>query len=243
MSGRTRSVGGTRVAAVLAVAAACSSAPSGPGGVAGLELLIPFPAVVDQNDTITLRGLGLKSDGDTVAAVIVWWTPDDTVIALNSMTGQLSGLATSGTGRVQGQSGPYVSDLIPFTVRPSADTIAFPGSDTLRVLLTDTASAPLVAQVLSFNPPGGAAGRLLIYTVVLPVFTDPTARTVQLPGGVLADTITTQLDGGSLLAITLRRVPGVPSPDSAMVEVASFRPSGTPVPGTGHRFTVRFDNP
>jgi len=203
-----------RCGLVLAAAtAACSNAPTTPGGVAGLEVHIPFPAVVDFGDTITLRAKAID------------------------------GIADSGTASVQAQSGPYITDLIPFTVRPSADTLAIVPPDTFRVALADSESAPLVATVLSNNPPGGLSGRNLIYTVVFPVFSDPSARTVQLPGGVLADTIATGFDGGPVSPVTLRRVPGVATPDNALVEISTFRPSGKAVPGSGQRFTVRFDNP
>jgi hypothetical protein len=41
-------------------------------------------------------------------------------------------------------------------------------------------------------------------------------------------------------AVTVSRVAGQPSPDSAIVSVAAATATGATVPGTGQRFIIRF---
>jgi hypothetical protein len=53
---------------------------------------------------------------------------------------------------------------------------------------------------------------------------------------VLVDTIST--DGSQ--GLPLNRVPGIASPDTAFVQVRSYRASGADVPGSGQRFLVIF---
>jgi hypothetical protein len=62
---------------------------------------------------------------------------------------------------------------------------------------------------------------------------------VELPGGVLIDTVSTG-PSGLEQGVTLNRVAGVPAPDTAIVQVRSYRASGADVPGSGQRFIILF---
>jgi hypothetical protein len=76
----------------------------------------------------------------------------------------------------------------------------------------------------------------VVYTVTSPPDVGP--HTVELPGGVLIDTISTGADGNAG-AVTLNRT-GIASPDTAIVQVRSYHASGADVPGSGQRFIVLF---
>jgi hypothetical protein len=104
-----------------------------------------------------------------------------------------------------------------------------------------TQSAALVAQVLTLAPPGGVAGTQILYSITSPTFADPATRTVEFPGGTLVLVAPTGADGGPTSPVLVQRVLGQTSPDSAVVSVQAFRPSGEPVPGSGQTLVVRFD--
>jgi len=57
---------------------------------------------------------------------------------------------------------------------------------------------------------------------------------------VLSLAATTGTDGSPATAVTLNRVTGQSSPDSAIVTVAAATATGAIVPGSGQRFIVRF---
>jgi ABC-type molybdate transport system ATPase subunit len=76
-----------------------------------------------------------------------------------------------------------------------------------------------------------------VYQITSPPDIGP--HSVELPGGVLIDTLLTGTDGTVQTAI-LNRVAGVTSPDSAIVEVRAHRLHGALVHGSGQRFIVRF---
>jgi hypothetical protein len=100
-----------------------------------------------------------------------------------------------------------------------------------------TASTPLVVQLQSFAAATPLPSRPVVYTVTSPP--DLGTRSVELPGGVLIDTVSTGSTGLNE-TVTLSRVAGIPSPDTAIVQVRSYRSSGADVPGSGQRFIVLF---
>jgi hypothetical protein len=63
---------------------------------------------------------------------------------------------------------------------------------------------------------------------------------VQLSNVALVDTVTTDVNGTPSTPVTVGRVAGTTSPDSAVVEVRAVRRRGAQVPGSGQRFVVRF---
>ncbi len=208
------------------------------GGIAGLELRIPRPAVVEVDQTITLHAKALDARGDSIPAHILWLTPDASVTL--TPDGQLTGKTGGASARVQAQAGSVVSDFVQFTVNYKADTLQLVGDSVLTVLTGTDVSAPLLASVRTINPPQGLSDRPLVYTITAPTFTSPAARTVELSGGVLALTAITGADGTPASSVTVNRVIGRPAPDSAIVVVSAATATGAAVPGSGQRFIIRF---
>ncbi|HXE56424.1 MAG TPA: hypothetical protein VNK43_00340 [Gemmatimonadales bacterium] len=237
------------LALALVGAVGCSGLDGGDDQLVALELVLPVVRDVEVGDTLQLTARGLNRDGEPLPVDIAWFTPDNTVWI--DATGRLTGLVPGQAGRVQARSGNLRSELVPFRVLPGADTLVMVGPEISQVPVDVAASEPLVARLDTHSPVPPAtgtqplAGRGIIYRIVEPVFPDPSARTVELlPAAALADTVITDASGGPPApGITVGRIPGVPSPDSAVVEVVAERLSGRLVPGSGRRFVVRFDNP
>lgn len=225
------------VAAVLAAVPGCSNLTE-EGGVAGLEIRVPRPPAVEVGQTIQLSARALDRQGDSVGAAITWLTPDTTVTL--TLTGLLTGRTGGTTARVQAQVNSIVSDFVTFTVKPRPDTLKIVGDSIFVVASGVTTSAPLVASLQSFAPAIALPNDVITYTVVSPVFADPTQRTVQLPGGLLTLGAVTGLDGSPASPVTVSRVTGTTSPDSAIVTVSAQTATGAAVPGSGQRFIVRF---
>jgi hypothetical protein len=223
--------------AALAAVTGCSNLTEA-GGIVGLEIRVPRTPVVEVGQTIQLHARALDQQGDSVAATIAWLTPDTTVTL--TPAGLLTGRTGGTTARVQAQVGTLVSNFVIFTVNPRPDTLALAGDSVLTVAPGVTSSAPLLASLRSFAPPEPLAGDVITYTIVAPVFADPAQRTVELPGGVLSLAATTGIDGAPATAVTLNRVTGQSSPDSAIVTVAAATATGATVPGSGQRFIVHF---
>jgi hypothetical protein len=216
---------------------ACSNLPSGEGGVVALELRLPSPPVVEQNDTLRLRARALNADGDSVAADVFWRTLDDTVLTVVDSIGLVTTSRTSGTARVQARVGSLRSDLVSLSLRPRSDTLLLSVADTITIPAADSLSSALGARVESLDPVGGVAGTSILYEVVDTV----AARgTVRFGNGLLAFRATTGSDGGPTTAVTLRKVAAQAPPPVVEVRVSASRPSGTPVPGSGQVFTLLF---
>jgi len=212
----------------------CSDLTEGAGGVIGLEIRTPEVLIIEVGETLPLSARALDKNGDSVAAEITWRAPDAT-LTVDPLTGVITGISP-GAGRVQAFAGQLASGLVQFTVIPSADTLILTDS-VFTVAPGVPASPPLVAQVQSFNPAGPLADRPVVYAITSPPDIGP--RTVELPGGVLIDTLTTGTDG-AVSSVTLNRVAGIAQPDTAIVEVRAFRTHGAAVPGSGQRFIVVF---
>ncbi|MGH7509243.1 MAG: Ig-like domain-containing protein [Gemmatimonadales bacterium] len=214
---------------------ACSDLTEGAGGVVELEIRTPAFTTIEVGEALQLSARALDRDGNSVDVPISWQTPDATV-TVDPATGVITGVAP-GTGRVQALAGSLASPLVSFTVIARADTLILIGDSILTVAPEATVSAPLVTQLQSFSPAGPLPSRPVVYAVTSPPDVGP--HSVELPGGVLADTVDTDLDG-TVQGVTLSRVSGVATPDSAIVEVRAYRTRGTEVPGSGQRFIVRF---
>lgn len=212
----------------------CSDLTEGAGGVIGLEIRTPEILTVEVGEMVPLSARALDKNGDSVAAEITWRAPDAT-LSVDPLTGVITGVSP-GTGRVQAFTGQLASGLVQFTVIPSADTLIVTDS-IFTVAAGVPASPPLVAQLQSFNPAGPLADRPVVYAVTSPPDVGP--HTVELPGGVLIDTLATGTDG-AVSSVTLNRVAGIAQPDTAFVEVRAFRTHGAAVPGSGQRFIVVF---
>jgi uncharacterized membrane protein len=213
----------------------CSNLTEGAGGVVGLEVSVPTASSVEVGEALQLSARALDRDGQTLNIPISWRAADPT-LTVDEQTGIVTGVAP-GTGRVQAFVGSLASDFVSLTVLARADTISIVGDSIVTVDPAALASTPLVVQVQSFTPAGPAASRPVVYTITSPPEVVP--HVVELPGGVLSDTLLTASDG-TIQGITLNRVAGVTSPDSAIVVIRSYRASGADVPGSGQRFIVRF---
>ncbi|MFL5402232.1 MAG: Ig-like domain-containing protein [Gemmatimonadales bacterium] len=216
------------------VMAGCSDLTAGAGGVVGLEIREPTVKTVEVAETVQLTATAIDKDGNAVAAPIEWRAPDPTLTV--DANGAVTGVAP-GTGRVQAVTGSLTSNLVTFTVVLRADTVVIVGDSVFTVPVGVTASAPLVVQVRNFATDNPLPGRLVVYAVTSPPDVGP--HTVELPGGVLTDTLTTDANG-TVSTVTLNRVNGTTQPATAFVQITALRPRGDPVPGSGQRFTVNF---
>jgi hypothetical protein len=212
----------------------CSNLTEGAGGVVGLEIRAPDLKTLEVGEVLQLSAVALDKNGDSVATEVTWTAPDTTLTV--DPTGAITG-AHPGVGRVQAFSGSLASGVITFTVIARADSLVLVGDSVVTVAPGVLSSTPLVVQVQSFSPPGPLPSWPVIYQVTSPPDVGP--HTVELPGGVLQDTLTTGPDG-AVASVTLNRVNGTTQPDTAIVEVRAFRTRGGVVPGSGQRFIVLF---
>jgi hypothetical protein len=219
---------------VVLLLTACSGLTADNNGVVALEIQVPTVPQIEFGDTLQLSAKATDQQGDSVSVPIRWRTPD-TTLALDSLTGRVTSLVSSGTGRVQASYGDLNSDLVTFTLVPRADTLVV-RPDTLDVSPGVPASGPLVALDSSFTL-GALAGRRLVYLVA-----SPTDGSVTLTGGGQALAVITGSDGTPVTPVTLNRVTAMTSPAQAAVEIRSYRPSGLLVPGSGQQIIVRFQN-
>jgi hypothetical protein len=220
----------------MALLAGCSNLSGPKGQPVSLELDIPVPPVVEQNDTLQLRARALDINGDSIAATIVWRAADSTLLMVDS-SGLVTSTFTTGTGRVQAVAGKLYSSLTQLTIRPRSDTLALTSALTDTVPSTDTASAMLGSSVLSFSPTGGVLDNRVLYEVIDTV---AALGTVRFAGGGLSQRIATLASGDVPTTVSLRKVPGTTPPDTVLVRVSASRPSGTPVPGSGQIYTILF---
>lgn len=218
---------------------ACSDVAGSDDEVVALEVTAPPGGTVEVDDTVQYTAVALNRNGDPVAAPIVWSTPDTANIWVDSTSGQVAGKKGATQGRVQARSQGLVSPLNIVTVVAIPDTLILVPPDTVRVdSLPDTLSVALVSRLESNNPVGPLANREIVYTVL-----EPLTLSVQLPNGALVDTVVTAASGEPATPMTLARITGVPSPDSAIVQVhATFHQGADTVPGSGQRWIVRFSN-
>lgn len=223
----------------LLALAACSDLAGNDDEAVALQVTAPPGGAVEVGDTVQYTAVALNRDGDPVDSPIVWSTPDTANIWVDSTSGQVVGKKGATQGRVQARTQGLVAPLNVITVVAVPDTLILVPPDTLRVeLLPDTLSAALVARLESNNPVGPLANRDIVYTVI-----EPLTLSVQLPNGKLVDTVLTNASGEPATPMTLARVTGAPSPDSAIVQVhATFHQGADTVPGSGQRWIVRFSN-
>jgi hypothetical protein len=214
----------------------CSNLTESNGGVVALQLRIPSPAVVEQHDTLQLFAKALDIRGDSVAARILWQTPDDSLLQIVDDTlGLMTTDTTAGQARVQASVGSLRSDLVVLTLRPRSDTLRLTGVDSITVVAPDSVSDTLGVVIESQNPAGGVAGTSILYELI-----DPAAQgQVVLPNGQASYRVQTGVTGGPVSAVTVRRITATP-PSVVHVRVSATRPSGTEVPGSGQQFVVLF---
>ena len=211
----------------------CSNLTEGPGGVVELEISTPAAREVEVGETLQLTARALDRDGNPLDVPITWLSSDPALTVDNS--GLVTGVAP-GEAQVQASVGSLSSGQILLTAIARADTLVIVSDSVIIVPVGAAASPPLAVQVLSFSSADPLPNRPVVYTVTSPA--DVGDHTVELPGGVLIDTISTG-PAGDAGAVTLNRT-AIPSPDTAIVQVRSYRASGADVPGSGQRFIVLF---
>jgi hypothetical protein len=226
------------VVGLLVLTAGCSSLSEGAGGVVGLEIQVPANHTLEVTRSIQLTASALDKDGNVVPDAVIRWHTPDTTLAVDSITGVITG-RFPGTGRVQATQGSLTSSLETFNIVYHPDTLIIVGDSVVTVAPTAVASTPLVVSVQTFSPVPGTVVPAwpVIYSITSPPATVP--PTVELPGAVLSDTLSTGTDG-AVSTVTLNRVAGIAQPDTAIVEVRTSRTTGEPVPGSGQRFIVIF---
>jgi hypothetical protein len=213
----------------------CSSLTEVAGGVVGLEIRVPENRNLEVGESLQLTAVALDKSGNAVDAPITWQATS-TTLAVDPNTGIVTGL-TPGPGQVQAFTGTLASTAVSLTVIAGADTLILVGDSVVTVPAGVSNTNPLVVELQSLSPPGPVAARPVIYTVTSPSDVGP--HIVELPGGVLTDTVQTGTDG-AVSSVTLNRVNGTTQPDTAIVEVRAVRTHGAPVPGSGQRFIVLF---
>ncbi|HEU5303957.1 MAG TPA: hypothetical protein VFU40_04875 [Gemmatimonadales bacterium] len=224
--------------AVLLVATwvlGCSDITEGAGGVVELEITSPAINTIEVGEALQLSARALDKDGNPVSVAITWRAADPT-LTVEESTGITTGVSP-GQGRVQAFAGTLASPFVTLNVIARADTLVLVGDSIVTVATGVPSSTPLVTQLLSFSPAGPLPQRPVVYAVTSPPDVGP--HSVELTGNVLVDTLSTGSDGTVQTAI-LHRVPGVTTPDSAIVEVRAYRTRGAEVAGSGQRFIVRF---
>lgn len=112
-----------RVGVALALLLGCSSLPTTDDGVVELRVEIPSDLTLEPGESRALAARAFDRTGAEVTTTIVWDTPDTTV-SVDPATGVVTGIAESGTGRVQASSGTLRSNLIIFTLTPPPDSTA-----------------------------------------------------------------------------------------------------------------------
>lgn len=126
----------TIVLLVIGAAAACGSLPDAGHGIVALQIITPDTAngvgcttstscLLPSGDTLTLQARALDLSGDSVAADVVWTTPDSALIVVGAASGVITSLSdTGGVARVQASVGTLHSGIISITL--VADTMTPP---------------------------------------------------------------------------------------------------------------------
>jgi hypothetical protein len=223
----------------MALLVGCSKLSGPKGQPVALEVLLPVPPAVETDDTLQLRARAIDENGDSVGAAIYWRVADTTLVLVDS-SGLVTTALTTGSGRVQAHVGSLYSSLSSgqLTIRPRSDSLLLTPPDTLVVAAGDTASASLVATVLSINPVGGVSGTTILFEVD-PADQSRVADTAHFAGGLTAVRVTTGSTGAPVSPVTLRRRTATWT-DTIHVRVSASRPSGAKVPGSDSLFTILF---
>jgi hypothetical protein len=235
----------TAAGAALSLAlAACSNLSDNSEGIATLEVRLPVNFFLEQGRSLTLTAVARNASGDSVGATIVWRTPD-TTLAVDSTSGTITGLYSTGKGRVQVAvvgSDAFVTGLenLAFTLTGPADTLLLTGADSLDAA-TDSLGTQITGLVLQGGTPlVGTVGRPVSFTIVDPAPVDSPAVVLTSSFSLrVRDSTFTDANGlaGPLTVLAFR---GKRAPDRVVIRADALRASGDLIPGSGHLFVVRF---
>ena len=153
-------------ASAVVLLAGCSDLQDVGGGVVALEVTAPTPPVLEVNESVQLSARALNSNGDSVAAAIVW-SVADTTLTVEPSTGLLTAVAP-GIGRVVASVGTLSSGVVTFNVLAPADTIIITGDSIMTVTGDQLASGGLNVALASLSPPGALSGRPVVFTLTSP---------------------------------------------------------------------------
>ncbi len=95
----------------------CADLPSTGDGVVELRVVRPSSTTLRQGTGIRLSATAYGMDGQPVEVEISWLTPD-TTIEVDRLTGDVTAIAASGSGRVQAAVGTLRSEVITFILQP-----------------------------------------------------------------------------------------------------------------------------
>jgi hypothetical protein len=97
----------------------CAQLPSTGDGVVALEVTPPATLTLAAGDSVQLIAAARDSQGEEITADIRWATPD-TTLTVDSITGLVVAIDSSGTGRVQAAIGNLHSSFLTFQLTPQA---------------------------------------------------------------------------------------------------------------------------
>jgi hypothetical protein len=118
-----------RAAWLLPLVLGCGSLPTTGDGIVELVVPIPTDLSLEPGETRQLTAQAFDRNGVPVEAAVVWSTADAT-LTVDPTTGRVTGVASSGTGRVQASAGTLHSNLIVFTLVAPPETDPGDGGDT-----------------------------------------------------------------------------------------------------------------
>jgi hypothetical protein len=101
--------------AVLLGLFGCANLPTTGDGIVALEVTQPASLTLAEGTALQLEARALDRAGEPVAAEIRWATPD-TTLTVDSLTGVVTAIASSGSGRVQASVGSLRSSILTFTL-------------------------------------------------------------------------------------------------------------------------------
>ena len=98
---------------------ACASLPDTGDGIVALEIRLADTAKnLVIGDSLTLHARALNQAGDSVEALVRWRTPDTLLVSLDSVSGVVVALASSGAARIQAHTGTLYSNPVLITLHP-----------------------------------------------------------------------------------------------------------------------------
>jgi len=224
------------VPGLLAVAGTCSPIGVDLAAVIALEISLPDSGIVEEGDTIVPVARPLNGYGDSVAADVIWATPDTAALAVLDSTTGATLARQPPSGRLQARVGALRSNFVTVTVRPQADTLfaTVPLRDTVVASTSaDSLSSDLTVRLqdlTSGDTPVDLVGRPVVFTVIYP---NGGGSFTLVPGDSL-------LTGAGGVASVRVRLIARPLPDSAVVEARAERANGETIPGSPVTFVVEY---